>query len=371
MPRHAILATALLLACSELAIGQTGIDRLIPPSPNPAGFIHDGGPVLSAGDLADLNARITEIQTRGRGDIGVAILRDIGDYPPYEVGLTIYRTWKIGRIDSIGSERRDLGALLLIVPKELSPNGRGECFITLGRGAEGLLTDAAAATICREEIIPHLKERNYAAAVRAGIDAIEEKFAAVPATDAANIVSHQQSRSPLVPIGGMLGLLGLGGGGLIGWRKYRRRRPRQCPNGHGPMRLLDERADDVALSGGQVKEESLKSVDYDVWECPTCGERLVLRYKKWLTAFSQCPSCHFWTVKTRNKTLVTATTVSSGLVETTKNCQNCSWHETRQHSTPPISTSSSSSSGGGGSSGGGSSFGGSGGSSGGGGGSSY
>ncbi|MEO8201534.1 MAG: TPM domain-containing protein [Gemmatimonadota bacterium] len=373
MPRPVFLATLLLLSSSSLALGQGGIDKLVPASPNPAGFIYDGGPVLSVSDLAGLNARITELQSSGRGDIGVAILRDIGDYPPYEIGTAIFRAWKIGRIDSIGSERRDLGALLLIVPKELAPDKKGQCFIATGRGAEGLITDAAAATICREDIIPHLKAKEYAAAVGAGIDAIAARFSAIPATEgSAKLVSDHPSRSPLIPIGGGLGFVALLSAGVVSWRKYRRRRPRQCPRGHGSMRLLDERADDAALSTGQSKEEALKSVDYDVWECPVCQERLVLRYKKWFTAYSQCQTCHFWTVKSKNKTLRAATTVSTGLVETTKDCQNCGWHNVSQHSTPMISTSSSgSSSGGGGSSGGGSSFGGSGGSSGGGGGSSY
>ncbi len=367
-----LFTTMLLLTCARAGWGQSGLDKLIPPSPNPAGFIHDGGSVLSATDLAGLNTQISAIQSSGRGDVAVVILKDLGDYPPYEVGNAIYRAWKVGRIDSIGSERRDLGALLLIVPKELAPNHKGECFITTGRGAEGLITDATAADICREEVIPHLKDREYAIAIEAGIAAIGSRFAAIPESGPSNLI-HNEGRHgfPLLPIGGIIGFLGLGAGGLAGWRRYRRRRPRQCPNGHGAMRLLDEQADDAALEEGQRKEEALKSVDYDVWECPVCRERLVLRYKKWITPYSQCPSCHFWTVKSKHRTIVTATTASTGLVETTKTCQNCTWHETKQHTTPMISTSSSGSGSSGGSSGGGSSFGGSGGSSGGGGGSSY
>jgi uncharacterized protein len=373
MSPRALLTAIVLTFGSSLLHGQEGIDRVVPPSPNPAGFIYDGGPVLSASDLARLNGRITEIQASGRGDIAVAIVRDLADYPPYEVSTAIYRAWKVGRIDSIGSERRDLGALLLIVPKELAPSGKGECFIATGRGAEGLLTDGMAATICRDEVIPHLKEKDYAAAVDAGISAIGDRFSAIPETSPSNLVSRSDRRKkPLLILGSILGLFGIGTSSLIGWRKYKRRRPRPCPHGHGPMQLLDERSDNAALEPGQQKEESLKSVDYDVWVCPVCQERLVLRYKKWLTSYSQCPSCHFWTVKSKNKTLRAATTISTGLVETTRTCQNCSFRDTRQHTTPRITTSSGSGSSGGGSSGGGgSSFGGSGGSSGGGGGSSY
>lgn len=373
MPWSILLVGTLSLRGLE---AQSGIDRYIPPSPTPAGFIHDGGPVLTPSDLADLNARIQSHQAGGRGDIGVAILRDIGDYPAYEVGLAIYRAWKIGSVDSLGSDRRDLGVLLLIVPKELSPSGTGDCYITTGVGAEGFITDGTAGTICREIIIPHLRERDHAGAIRAGIDAIAAELTGVSALegrDARAVTSPAPSPGPSggVP-GGLIALLALGGGGggIVAWRRHKRRKPRLCPQGHGPMKLLDETADDDALERGQQREESLKSVDYDVWQCAECGERLVLRYKRWFTSYSECPECKFWTVKSRTRTLIPATTSAGGLAEVTRTCQHCGFGDTRQHATPRLSSSSSSSRSGSSSSGG-SSFGGSGRSAGGGGGGRY
>lgn len=371
--------SAYLLALLAVLPLQQGIDRLVPPSPNPAGFIHDGGPVLAGDALAHLNDLIRANQAAGRGDIGVAILRDIGDYPPYEVGLAIYRAWKVGSVGEIGATNRNLGALLLIVPKELAPGGKGECWITTGTGAEGALTDASAATICREAIIPHLRDRDYAAAIEAGITAIGSAFAQEVSTGTPAGITGPPSgspptrhgTSPVGIIGGILAALGLGGAGIVGIRWRKRNQPRPCPRGHGPMRRLDEAADDAALQPGQRTEESLKSVDYDVWECPTCGERLVLRYKRLFTSYSQCPTCSFWTVKSRERTIRRATTLSEGIGETTKTCKNCGWTEATRHTIARVSSSSGSSFGGGSSSGGGSSFGGSGSSAGGGGGSSY
>lgn len=375
MPK--ILWPILLLGSIGLRVleAQSGIARYIPPSPTPAGFIHDGGPVLSTTDLADLNARIEAHQSGGRGDIAVAILRDIGDYTANEIGLSIYRAWKVGSVDSIGSERRDLGVLLLIVPKELSPSGTGDCYITTGVGAEGYITDATAGTICREVIIPHLVERDHAGAIRAGIDAIAAELTGIGAlegTQARSAVSNEDSPGGGVP-GPLVALLGVAaaGGGAILWRKRKRRKPRLCPQGHGPMKLLDEKSDDEALERGQQREEAVKSVDYDVWQCEECGERLVLRYKRWFTSYSECPECKFWTVKSKTRTLIPATTSSGGLAEVTRTCQHCGFGDTRQHATPRLSSSSSSSRGGSSSSGGGRSFGGSGRSAGGGGGGRY
>ncbi len=374
---HPIRRTALVLALASIVTGsglsaQSGLDRLVPPSPTPAGFIHDGGPVLSAADLSGLNAQVTAHQAAGRGDIGVAILRDIGDYPPYEVGLAIYRSWRIGSVDSIGSARRDLGALLLVVPKELAPDGKGQCWITTGLGAEAYLTDAEAGAICREAIIPRLREQDYAGAVRAGIDEIGERLSGLPPGSVAS-TSGQPGPSGGVP-GGLIALLSVGGAGAgaVALVRRKRRKPRLCPNGHGRMTRLSESSDDAALAAGQLLEEQIKSVDYDVWECPVCRERLVLRYKRWFTSYSECPQCKFWTVKSTNRTVVPATRLAGGLAEVTRRCRQCKFEDVRQHATPRITSSSSSSgSGGGSSSSGGSSFGGSGSSAGGGGGSSY
>ena len=85
--------------------------RLIPPAPTPAGYIADVPRLLDAAARERLDSRIEAISDSGLADIAVAILPTIGDYEAYEVGVGIYRTWTVGRQDSIGSARRDLGAL--------------------------------------------------------------------------------------------------------------------------------------------------------------------------------------------------------------------------------------------------------------------
>ncbi|MEO8453487.1 MAG: TPM domain-containing protein [Gemmatimonadota bacterium] len=366
------IVAALALWTAGVDAQQRGIQDVLPPVPV-NGFISDGGPILSATDITRLNARIAEVQSTGRGDIGVAILRDLADFPPFEVGTAIFRKWRIGSVDSIGSARRNLGVLLLLVPKELSPNRRGECWFTTGVGAEGIITDAVSGRICRDAVIPLLRRQDYAGAIGAGIDAVAALLAgSVPAgaMTAPQRGAPDGTTGPLGLIGAVsVGLFGAGATAIL-WKRRRRRRPRQCPRGHGPMRLLDESADDAALSEGQLAEETLDSADYDVWVCDACGEKLVLQYRRWMSSYSKCRSCGFWTVKTQTRTIRTATTISEGLNETTMVCQSCKRTDVQRHSTPRISVSAGSSSGGGSASGG-SSFGGSGASSGGGGGSSY
>src|SRR4051812_1350029 len=160
------MVTRLLVAIAAFSFIQKtpsggAIAKYVPPVPTPASFISDVKHVLPTAAHGELDARIIEIQRAGLGDIAVAILPSIGDYSANQVAVEIYRTWKVGRLAEIGSAQRDVGALLLIVPKELSPNKKGECWINTGLGAEGIITDATAGSICRDSIIPHLRNKDY------------------------------------------------------------------------------------------------------------------------------------------------------------------------------------------------------------------
>src|SRR5688500_8888950 len=190
--------------------------RLVPPSPAPASFIADVPRLLPPDARERLDQRIRAVQDSGLGDIGIAIMPSIGDYPAYEMGTAIYRTWGIGRIDSIGAERRDLGVLLLVVPKELAPDSAGHCWITTGNGAEAFITDATGGAICRERIIPHLRTRDYEAALAAGIegvaDEIRSELTTGPVSAVSTVAPPQGGRGGRLPVVLVIGgLVALGG----------------------------------------------------------------------------------------------------------------------------------------------------------------
>lgn len=367
--------------------------KIVPRSPMPAGFVADV-PNVIAPEMQDLiDSRLKSAQQERLGDIGVAILPSIGEFSPSDVALAIYRTWRIGRLAELGSRERDLGVLILLVPKELSPNNRGECLIHTGLGMEGIITDATAGALCRDAIIPFMKERDYASALLAGIDSITnrvrvdaglpvqtraaESALAIPFDTSADPRELMRpdgdgsaSSNPWIVTGVTFGSLALLGAGARGVAVRRRKRPRKCPKCGLPMQRIAETADDAYLTTAQRLEEKLGSIDYDVWQC-SCGETLLpLAYKKWLSAYRECPDCHARTLKTTRKTIHAATYSSSGLAEKTHHCESCGKTRIERVVLAQLTRSSSSSGSSSGSSGG-SSFGGSGRSSGGGGGASY
>ncbi len=370
------IALALLLLTGGALPAQdgNGLRHFIPPVPTPASFVSDQRHVLTDAARAALDARIRELQEGGYGDIAVAILPDLGGYSANEVSVAIYRAWRVGSVAEIGSARRNVGVLVLIVPKELSSTNRGECYILTGTGAEGIVTDAASGTICREAIIPLLKTLNHGEALLAGVNAIAARLAAdeglAEASANGDDTASGKSPSPL-PLLLIPGGIGATIASLFGARRWRRRRPRTCPRCGLAMQRLAEADDDVHLEHGQQVEEKVRSVDYDVWAC-SCGERLILPYKKLFTSYTECRECHRRTAKAKRRTLRPATSSSTGSARDDFRCRACKATWEVLVTLPVISTSSGGSGGsGGGGGGGGSSFGGSGSTSGGGGGSSY
>ena len=354
-----------------------GLLALVPPLPPPGSFIADVPGVVSAEVRGRLNARIRALQDSGFGDVGMAILPSVGGYTPAEVGVAIYRTWRIGRIDSLGSARRNLGVLLLLVPKELAPDGRGHCWITTGRGAEGVVTDAASAAICRDRVVPRMRERDHGGALLAGLDGIIGRLhrdaalapGAAPGPGPAD-VPRGPFRWWFIPLG--FAATGLAAAVALRWRRVR---PRRCPECGERMHRLPEREDDAALAAGQQVEERLGSVDYDVWRCPS-GHETVLPYRSWTSAWGECAACGRRTARTRRTVVREPTYSRAGRARDERRCESCGHRSVETVTLARLVAAASSSSGsggsfGGGGGGGGGGFGGSGSTGGGGGGSSY
>jgi len=118
-----------------------------------------------------------------------------------------------------------------------------------------------------------------------------------------------------------------------------------CDNCKTPMLLQNEDKDNEYLSAGQSKEEDIGSVDYDVWSCNTCNERVILDYRDLKSKAKECSKCHFITASiSRNKVIYRATRSKEGLGRTYFVCVNCRHEDYVEFVIPQISDSGSSSS---------------------------
>ncbi len=87
--------------------------------------------------------------------------------------------------------------------------------------------------------------------------------------------------------------------------KLRRLRytPRVNPKTGSKMRLLSEDEEDVHLDEGMQAEESLFSIDYNVWVDEQTGEVKIEKYQGHLVAL-QCNNCGFYTMKVKREEVV-------------------------------------------------------------------
>ena len=144
--------------------------------PAPTGIVNDFAHVIPA-DRAALMEQITaDVRTKSRGEITVVTLPDIGQRDVSDVALEIGRQWKVGKIGNPGDATRNAGAVILIVPKASSKDGRGHCWIATGNGTEGFFTDATAGDICREAT-PMFAANDYGAGVALVTYRVAQRFA--------------------------------------------------------------------------------------------------------------------------------------------------------------------------------------------------
>lgn len=318
-------------------------------------YVNDYAQLLTPEDAAGIRTMFTTL----RSDPGIeAVVLTISSFKKYETqdatleafATNLFNTW------GIGDKEKNNGVLILVAVNDRKMR------IELGAGYPKSM-DMKMKSVIDEFMLPQFKRNNYSRGIYQGARAMIAQLTGQEPEDNRPLTTKILSTVSEIPsevgygggiIGGLLSLFGL----IFGGRRYLRNRKRYCPKCRTMMTRLDEVADDAYLEAGQIKEESLKSVDYDVWCCPDCGTRKVIPYNSWFSSYATCSKCKRRTMKVTRRTIRSATTSSTGTGEKTENCTNCGYHRRSRYTIPKKTESSSSSGssfGGGRSSGGGAS----------------
>jgi len=337
--------------CLALLLATNARGESLASIPNPrvqnGTWVTDTSATLDPKIVALLNERAAAFERDTTSEIAIVVIRSLDGLTIEDAAVKLFQMWGIGK------KNRDNGLLLLW------STGDRRVRVEVGRGLEGALPDGKVGAILDQYVIPRFKANQFDRGVLDGVDALiaaakkEPLSLASPSTEAYDEVSKDW------PIWlQALGLAPFGIAALVGFRKWRRLHSRRCPQCHARMTRLDETSDDAHLSKGELAEEHVGSVDYDVWQCPSCGHHFTLRYPKWLTQYGSCPQCHNRTLLTTTQTLEAATTSHDGSARVTETCGFCTYTTSFVKTLPRISESSSSSSSSGGGSSSSSSFGG-------------
>lgn len=141
---------------------------------NPTGFVNDYAKVLSVTDKANLESKLSALNTSTGNQIAVAIISSLGGDTIENFANKLFADWKIG------NKKLDNGALILVAIQNR------EIRIEVGYGLEPTLTDITASRIISETITPEFKKGNYASGLNAGIDQIEKVIGGEPLPASSN-----------------------------------------------------------------------------------------------------------------------------------------------------------------------------------------
>lgn len=352
------------LAISTFAKSYKVSDLEQPRKYNASNFVSNPDGILSSTTVAEINSLAADIKRRTNSEIAVAVINDYdgGDIDSYATEL--FNTWGIGEKDV------NNGVLLLVA------RDAREYSILTGRNIGAVLPDVTTARIARDKLIPNFKEGDYDAGVLGAVQSIHQVLTNPEAAAELKENSHRmKQRDDLSWTGLILFYIGLCllltavlaivavakvkttsnierhlryvrlfpfqrilyglsyvglGLPLLVYLPYKkimhnlRDGEHLCPNCNARMHKLDEIHDNERLTPAQDAEERYNSVDYDVWECPDCGEEDIYAFENQDSDLIRCSSCHARTARyLRDRVLKIPTHTSEGLAVKEYTCLNC------------------------------------------------
>lgn len=309
-------------------------------------YINDLAQVVDSSHESQIRTLLNELYDETEVEATVLTINSIDDYDTGDSSIESFATnlfneWGIG-----DAERND-GILLLVAIEDR------ELRIELGAGY-GPSDEDGLGGIIDWVIVPHFRDGDFSLGVYEGVEAIVAHVQgnASEVRPVVGGVTSSDAQSASVPVvtssptnfrihndyipwlagGGTLGVLGAGLAGLSRFKRYRKRTCSSC--NMTEMVRLDESADDAFLQEGQLLEESLQSVDYDVWQCPNCQHHEVIPYVAWFSRYKQCPQCSHRAMEVDSSVVQQPTYTSTGLRRTTYDCRHCTYRDVRESTIP-------------------------------------
>lgn len=126
----------------------------LPQRPSPARLVNDMAGIFSEKEKTIMENFLVMVDDSTSNQICVLTTTDLLDMSPSQYATEVAHEW------GIGTKENDNGVLLLIKPK-LTSSDRGEVFIAVGYGLEGVLTDAVCHNIVQQILIPYFKQNRY------------------------------------------------------------------------------------------------------------------------------------------------------------------------------------------------------------------
>jgi uncharacterized protein len=361
--KYFIFILFLVVANADL-LAQIDASQIINPKDKGLNnWVSNQDNILNQATVNELNNEINALYEKTSAQIAVVAINGDEQTSARELSMDLFDKWKLGQ------KGKDNGLLILLVV-----NSR-QCFIRTGYGLEGAITDAVSSDIANNNMKPYFKDGNWNEGILNGTNAcikiINKEYqengeaGLKPATfgdmfmyylpyiigyfvicmvyfvfaltSIRNKVKHISNNFKLEKIKALEQASMVWGVWsivfifsfplLLLWvhviAKSKIRKASVICSCGNKMRRLSEKEEDKYLDKTEQLEETLKSMDYDVWLCEKCKQTVIYPYTK-KSSYSECPVCKAKTYKKTNETMVRyASSFSDGLMKKTYHCSNC------------------------------------------------
>ena len=154
----------LLLISLLISINVFSAD--IPARPNPPKLVNDLAGILDAETESSLEWNLRALNDSTSNQIVVLTVKTLDGYDPASFAYEVGEKWQVGQKDF------NNGIVVLVKPKIGS--SRGQAFIAVGYGLEGIVPDAIAKRIVENEMIPFFKNNDYATGIFMGVTKLSQ-----------------------------------------------------------------------------------------------------------------------------------------------------------------------------------------------------
>ncbi len=208
MPRRFLAAVGLVMS-GALGAPAPGVAQV--EIPRPVGLVNDFAGIIPPAAETRISEIAEEVRAKSGGEIVVVTLPDLGGVPRTELAHRIGNEWGVGKAGEPGETGRQTGAVILVVPKETSTDGRGYVEIALAFGANTFITASEAGRIRDRHMIPAFQTQDYAAGIEEGVRALAGQYAAEFGFEMDGVIPPPTlpAEGEGIPLGTILLLLGL------------------------------------------------------------------------------------------------------------------------------------------------------------------
>ena len=142
-----------LISCLILFANVMGNAQDIPNRPVPPRLVNDFSGTLTQGQVNSLESKLVDFANSSSTQIVIVVVKSLGDHSKEEFADEIGEKW------GVGQKGKDNGIVVLVKPKYGME--KGEAWISIGYGLEGVIPDAIGKRIIENDMIPYFKVGDY------------------------------------------------------------------------------------------------------------------------------------------------------------------------------------------------------------------